>query len=235
MVKKVSIPVNQVIEDIREFSSLLDTEQLSQLRSSLTLRQYKRNAVIYDDGDVPQYMFCLIRGKAKITRQGIGMRPQIVRALRPVEFFGYRAYFARENYRTNGMSLEASVVCLIPMALIEQWMQTNIAVSNFFVHQLSIFLGDSDQRVVTLTQKHLRGRLADSILFLYDRYGLDPETGFLSAALSREDLASLSNMTTSNAIRTLHNFAVEGILEIDGRKLHILKLDELKVISAAGE
>ena len=40
--------------------------------------------------------------------------------------------------------------------------------------------------------------------------------------LSREDLANLSNMTTSNAIRTLSQFATERLITIDGRKIKII-------------
>ena len=40
---------------------------------------------------------------------------------------------------------------------------------------------------------------------------------------------SLSNMTTSNAIRTLSNFATEKLITIDGRKIKIID-EELSLI-----
>ena len=46
-------------------------------------------------------------------------------------------------------------------------------------------------------------------MFLKDTYGVEEDESTLSIYLSREDLANLSNMTTSNAIRTLSNFATE--------------------------
>jgi CRP-like cAMP-binding protein len=52
--------------------------------------------------------------------------------------------------------------------------------------------------------------------------------------LSREDVANLSNMTTSNAIRTLSTFAQEGVIAIDGRKIRILDLPKLERISELG-
>ena len=41
----------------------------------------------------------------------------------------------------------------------------------FFIRQLSIDLGISDERTVNLTQKHIRGRLAESLIFLKESYG----------------------------------------------------------------
>ena len=104
----------------------------------------------------------------------------------------------------------------------------------FFIRQLSVDLGVSDERTVSLTQKHIRGRLAESLLFLKDTYGIEEDGYTLSIYLSREDLANLSNMTTSNAIRTLSNFATEKLIAIDGRKIKIIEEDKLKKISKIG-
>ena len=71
-------------------------------------------------------------------------------------------------------------------------------------------------------------------MFLKDSYGLEEDGYTLSIYLSREDLASLSNMTTSNAIRTLSAFANEKLIAIDGRKIKFIADDELKKISKMG-
>jgi hypothetical protein len=44
----------------------------------------------------------------------------------------------------------------------------------------------------------------------------------------------MSNMTTSNAIRTLSQFAQEGLLAIDGRHIQILDEKSLEKISRLG-
>ena len=95
-------------------------------------------------------------------------------------------------------------------------------------------LGISDERTVNLTQKHIRGRLAESLIFLKESYGLEEDGSTLSIYLSREDLANLSNMTTSNAIRTLSQFATERLITIDGRKIKIIEEEKLKKISKIG-
>jgi CRP-like cAMP-binding protein len=104
----------------------------------------------------------------------------------------------------------------------------------FFIQQLSIDLGIADQRVVNLTQKHIRGRLAESLLFLKESYGLEEDGATLNIYLAREDLANLSNMTTSNAIRTLSGFVDERVIAMDGRKIKIIDEDKLRKISRMG-
>jgi len=104
----------------------------------------------------------------------------------------------------------------------------------FFIHQLSVSLGISDDRTVNLTQKHIRGRLAEALLFLEESYGLEADGATLSIYLSREDLANLSNMTTSNAIRTLSTFVTEHIIALDGRKIKLIDRERLHKISRMG-
>jgi CRP/FNR family transcriptional regulator, polysaccharide utilization system transcription regulator len=125
-------------------------------------------------------------------------------------------------------------MCLIPMPVIVQLIMENTELAMFFIKQLSKDLGISDERTVNLTQKHIRGRLAESLLFLKDTYGVEEDQCTLSIYLSREDLANLSNMTTSNAIRTLSNFAAEKLIIIDGRKIKLIDEEKLKKISKIG-
>ena len=110
----------------------------------------------------------------------------------------------------------------------------NTALAWFFIKELSNSLGQSDKRTVNLTQKHIRGRLAESILFLKESYGVEEDGCTLSIYLSREDMANLSNMTTSNAIRTLSMFAQEKLIAIDGRKIKIIDQQGLENISRCG-
>ena len=115
-----------------------------------------------------------------------------------------------------------------------RFIQSNKDLAWFFIQSLAKLLGMSDERTVNLTQKHIRGRLAESLLYLRDSYGLEEDECTLSIYLSREDLANLSNMTTSNAIRTLSSFASERLVAIDGKKIKLINEEELEKISKMG-
>ncbi len=212
----------------------LNEEQRAFLADHFTLRNYKKNELVHCEGETPAYLMCLLSGKVKIYKEGVGGRSQIIRMIKPVEYFGYRAYFAKENYVTAAAAFEPSVICFIPMTAVTTLVSQNNDLAMFFIKQLSIDLGIADERTVNLTQKHIRGRLAESLLFLKESYGLEEDESTLSIYLSREDLANLSNMTTSNAIRTLSQFATERLITIDGRKIKIIDEEKLKRISKIG-
>ncbi|MCL2597047.1 MAG: helix-turn-helix domain-containing protein [Paludibacter sp.] len=95
-------------------------------------------------------------------------------------------------------------------------------------------LGNSDKMAVNLTQKHIRGRLAETLLTLKDIYGTEDDDATINIKLSRQELASMSNMTTANAIRTLSLFCSENIVNTWGKNIKIINEEELKKISKIG-
>jgi|SRR5690554_247731 CRP-like cAMP-binding protein len=217
-----------------EVWKMLSDIERNLLRENAQILQFKKNQLIYIEDELPKNLMCLFEGKVKIFKSGIGGRSQIIRIIRPVMYFGYRAYFAREPYVTAASAFEACTVCFIPMELIEKLIRGNGDLAMYFIQQLSIDLGIADQRVVNLTQKHVRGRLAESLVALREIYGLEEDEATINIYLAREDLASLSNMTTSNAIRTLSNFVNERIIAVDGRKIKIIDEERLRKISRIG-
>ena len=231
MRKNKSIDISESLPDIWR---VLNEREHKLIRDTARFINLKKNEIVYYENDKPVYFMCLLKGKIKIYKDGVGGRSQIVRVVRPVQYFGYRAYFAEEPYVTTAATLESSVVCLIPMKIIEQILRNNGSLAMLLIRLLSIDLGVSDRRVVNLTQKHIRGRLAESLLFLKESYGLEEDGATIGVYLAREDLANLSNMTTSNAIRTLSVFEKERIISLDGRKIKIIDEDRLQKISRIG-
>ncbi|MDL2241506.1 Crp/Fnr family transcriptional regulator [Bacteroidales bacterium OttesenSCG-928-L03] len=218
---------------LSEVWKLLTEQERNLIREYAVIRSYKKNQQIYAEGEEPKDLMCLLQGKVKIYKEGVGGRSQIIRMIRPIQYFAYRAYFAKENYLTDASAFEVSTVCHIPMTIVVEIMKRNYNICNFFIHQLSLDLGIADERTVNLTQKHIRGRLAEALAFLIDSYGLEDDNT-IAIYLSREDLASLSNMTTSNAIRTLSTFVSEKVIALDGRKITVLDEDRLRKISRLG-
>jgi CRP-like cAMP-binding protein len=218
---------------LNEVWRLLSEQERMLLRQNSSIQHFKKNQQIYCEGDEPKELMCLLKGKVKIYKEGIGGRSQIIRMIRPIQYFAYRAYFAQENYLTDAAAFEPSTVCHIPMKVVTEIMKHNYNICKFFIRQLSTDLGIADERTVNLTQKHIRGRLAESLVFLIDSYGLE-EDNTINIYLAREDLANLSNMTTSNAIRTLSTFVSEKVIALDGRKIKVIDEEKLRKISKLG-
>lgn len=234
MTAKFLVSKDEVIKIISDRWTPLSESQRKLLADNVRIVSFKKNDIIYRDGEPPREVMCLIAGKVKVYKDGVNGRSQIIRAIKAVDFFGYRAFFTGEEYKTSAMAIDNCVVAFLPIQLVIKFVHENNAVSMFFIRHLAKLLGTADERTVSLTQKHIRGRLAETLLFLKDSYGVEEDGYTLSIYLSREDIASMSNMTTSNAIRTLSSFAVENMIAIDGRKIRIMQDEELRKVSKLG-
>lgn len=223
-----------IAQDISSLWGNLPQEQLDLLLQHLDIHKHKKNEVIYRNLETPTHIMCLLQGKVKIVKEGIGGKSQIIRVIKPYEFFAYRAYFASENYRTTAMAIEGSLVASFPISTLVFLMEKNFNVSLYFIKYLCREIGNSDDRTINLTQKHVRGRLAEALLFLKESYGVEEDGITLCIHTSREDLANISNMTTSNAIRTLSSFADEKMIATNGKEIQILEEEELRKISQQG-
>lgn len=221
-------------EDMAEIWSILSPDEKRVVTDNLEIHSFKKNQLIYAEGEEPEFLWCLLKGKVKKIKEGVGGRVQILRLIRPVQYFGYRAYFAGEPYVSSAAAFEPSTLGAIPLTLVRDLIQGNIKLAWFFIHELSRNLGGSDTKIVNLTQKHIRGRLAEALIVLLDNYGYEDDNCTLRIYMAREDLANLSNMTTSNAIRTLSTFVNEKILLVDGRRIKIINEPQLRKISKFG-
>lgn len=222
------------IEEILTVWDVLTPDERQFVKSNYTVHHYKKNEMIHCEGDIPTHMMVLAAGKVKVYKEGVGSRTQIIRMLKPGEHFSYRAIIANDGYNTNVSAFEASTVYMIKADIFISILKNNNAFCYRFLEEVASDLGASDARTVNLTQKHIRGRLAEALLLLRKNYGVEEDGATINIYLSREDLASLSNMTTSNAIRTLSNFVNEHIIAMDGRKLKIIDEDRLRKISKMG-
>jgi len=225
---------HNIIDNQMSVFSVLNKEEKEQLKKNSTCTCYKKGDIIYKEGDKPNGLICLSKGKVKIFKEGVGGREQIVRMAKPVGFIGYRALFAEQNYLASAEAIEDSVICTIEKETLYKVLRSNSDLSFKIIRSLASELGFSNNRTVTLTQKHIRGRLAESLLFLKDTYGFEEDGSTIKVYLSREDIANLSNMTTSNAIRTLSTFASEKIIALDGKKIKITDLKTLEKVSELG-
>lgn len=194
----------------------------------------KKGDVIFRAGEKPAGLFCLAHGKIKLFKEGIGGREQIIRMVKPQGLLGYSASIRGAAYFSSAVTLEDSVVCVFDNETFLQILRQNPDLSMMMMKMMALDLKFSNERTVSLTQKHIRGRLAESLIVLRDTYGFENDGKTIKVYVSREDLASLSNMTTSNAIRTLSMFATESVIALEGKKIRIVDSGRLEKISSLG-
>ena len=172
-----------ISEPLSDMLAPLNNEQKEFLMNNYTIQTYKKNETIYCEGETPSHLMCLISGKVKIFKDGVGGRSQIIRMIKPREYFAYRAYFAKQDFVTAAAAFEPSVVCLIPMSAITTLVAQNNDLAMFFIRQLSI----DCLRYCSFSFFREDYAETDIVLFLIFRIGLI-KSAVLSSGLSTDHL-----------------------------------------------
>jgi CRP-like cAMP-binding protein len=230
--------INPYIELCLEGSSSLfkglNQKDKETLANHHTLAVVKKGQFLFKEGDKSRGLICLASGKAKVFKDGVGGRGQILKMVRQQGFIGFKGLFSDNPWSVSAIALEDSAICTFEKNTLVRILKKNPELALKFIKVIADELWYSNNRTVSLTQKHIRGRLAESLLILRDTYGFEADGKTLRVLMSREDIANLSNMTTSNAIRTLSNLAAEKIIEIKGRRISILDNNHIEHISELG-
>ena len=213
------------------FREAFTAEQRARLFAAQREYILPKDEMIYRQDDVPHFLYYVLEGTVRLYREGRTERAQTLRFIGPGEIFGYRAALADEHYAANAVTHRSTTLLAYPIPLVRQLIDESPRLMQLIVKQMACELGIADRRIVTLTQGMLRERMAETLLFLRSTYGNPADHHDIGLPLTRRELAELSNMSTSNAIRTLKHFEQEGAIAFASRTLRILDEHKLRELS----
>ncbi len=224
---------NYTVDTGNIFSVLSESER-TLLENHCSKKTIKKGNLIFKEGNEPKGLIFLSKGSAKVFKVGVGDREQIVRLVKPMSFVGYKALFAEKSHVASAEAIEDSEIVIYDKKVLYRIIEKNPTFSKEIIKALAKELGFNFNRIINLTQKHIRGRLAETLLLIRDIYGFCEDGKTLKIHFTREDLAHFSNMTTSNAIRTLKKFNDEKMIRTVGKKILLLDIPMLEKISKIG-
>ena len=232
MKPKFTIPICEHCE-IRSQSIFrnLDTNNLENISLHKGCSFYKAGQVIFNEGNYPMGVFCINRGKVKVYKLGKQGKEQIVRLAKEGDTLGYRAVVTGEPYAASASALEDAVICCIPKNEIYSLLQLNSSFSLELIKLLCHDINLAQQQTVSLAQKPVRERLAETLLMLEKFYGLEDDQATIKGSMTRENLADVVGTATETVIRLLSKFKQENIIDLNQRKIKILNRKKLLSIA----
>ncbi|HSC53136.1 MAG TPA: Crp/Fnr family transcriptional regulator [Phnomibacter sp.] len=202
-------------------------ENLDDISNSKTCTIYKKGQVIFHEGGHPFGVYCVNKGKIKLSILGDEGKEQIVRLSKDGDVLGYRSMLVNERYNATATVLEDSQVCFIPRDVFLKALKQDPALSYEMMRLLSNQLRDAEIKLTHLAQKPVRERLAETLLFLKETYGLEADSNIIAVQLTREEIANLVGTATETAIRLLSELNKEEVIELIGKKIAIKNLKAL--------
>lgn len=214
---------------VRQISSLkaLNKEELLRMTECKVSYTIKKGESIFEEGDLTNGIYCVKDGVCKMTKLSANGKDQIVKLVKSGELLGQRSMISEEPANLSAVALEDMEVCFIPKSEVMTFFNSNNQFSMNVMKTICGDLKDADDHMVSMAQKHVKERLAETLLYLEDNFGKS-EDGTLRIQLSREELAGMIGTATESCIRLLSELNKSGFIELIGKKIAIKDRSKLK-------
>lgn len=200
---------------------------LQALTDEQEVRNYHKKDAVYHEGDYPKQLFYLKRGKVKTIKVNDDGKELILSLYGEGDFIGFLPFIQSTKYSDSAVALEDSELCAIPQREFMELMQSNPHVIGYILRHLAREVVEKGEQLIDLAYNSVRKRVADALLRLQRRYKGNEEAHF-SMAIQRDDLASLVGTAKETVIRTLSDFKEEGLVDIRGSRITIVREQGLR-------
>lgn len=196
------------VSEAKEFS-LSD-----KVASEYKVRAYKKKDSIYHEGDTPNFVYFVNKGKVKTWRINPDGKEFITGTYEKGDFFGHLPVLEGGVYNDSAASMEECELALMPMNDFLSLVYSENEVSARFIKMLANNINESEKRLLSLAYNSVRARTANVLLDLHKK---TKEGEHIRA--SREDLAGMVGTSTESLIRTLSDFKSDKLIDIEGREI----------------
>jgi CRP-like cAMP-binding protein/CheY-like chemotaxis protein len=225
--KKKETQLNFYSKSLDRLNTLVSkNDGLAALKKTIQERrtkQFKKNQVIYSEGDTGNGLYLVISGKVKTIKLSEDGRELMTGMYKAEDYLGVNVILSNEAYTDTATALEDSLLCLIPKDLIEQLINLYPDVAREFIKLLSNNIREKEDQLLQLAYQSVRKKMAVALLRLFNlQTDKNP-----NIRISREDLAAMAGMATETVSRTLSDFKEEGLIEKKASTITLIDLVSL--------
>jgi CRP/FNR family transcriptional regulator, cyclic AMP receptor protein len=228
--KKSGLHQHEHPADFHVYHQVEETDTAQVLRDFVAdrnLEKFKRKQTIYLEGNRPSRLFYIQRGKVKSFKTNDDGKELVVGLYKEGDFVGYIALIEDTPYKETAEAMEDTELALIPRHEFEDLLSHNHAVAQKFIKLLANNVAESERHLVGVAYNSLRKKVAEALITLQKKYKGSEKDKF-QISLSRENLASIAGTATESLIRTLSDFKMENLIDIEGGSITILNEKKLE-------
>jgi CRP-like cAMP-binding protein/CheY-like chemotaxis protein len=214
---------SKALDQLNGLISKIDgLSELNRVIKERKIRLFKKNQVLYHEGDKGSGLYLVISGRIKSIRQAEDGRELMTGIYTVDDYVGVNSALSGQPYTDTVTAIEDSTLCQIPQAELDSLLNQYPEVALKFIKVLAKDMRDKEELLIQLTYNSVRKKMAEAMIRLY-RSGNNSGT----FNIAREDLAAMAGMALETVSRTLADFKAEGLIEKKGSVLTILDLGRL--------
>ena len=208
---------------------LVDATSLSKLTDNLRVRRYRRNQVIFHEGDPGDSLFVIRSGVVKIVLASPEDEEEaIIATLSRGDFFGELALFDGRPHSASAVALEPTEALVLHRTAFLELIDTQPSFRRALFEALAAELRRLTRHVEELHFLDLPGRLASRLVRLAADAAPGQHTDIrLDWPYTQSELAAMIGGTRQSVNRLLADMASRNLLHLERDTILIPDLDRL--------
>jgi CRP/FNR family transcriptional regulator len=190
---------------------------------------FKKKEVIFSAGSQAAGVYFVYEGVVKIHQPWGGHKELILNFAGSGDMLGYRALGNDQILPVTATALDDVTICFVPMSFFELFVQSHHQLTYALMKFYANALQEAEKRMRNLALMEVKGRVAETLLMLQQKFGLDV-TGSINVVLTRQDMAAYAGTTYESFIRTLNELAVAGLIKQVDKRVEILDVNSLAAL-----
>jgi CRP/FNR family cyclic AMP-dependent transcriptional regulator len=192
---------------------------LAKMNGGRTLSEYRKNQVVFQQGDSADSVFYIQSGKAKVTVISEQGKEAVVAVLGAGDFFGEGCLGGQVLRLATVTTLTECAITRMPKAEIVSVIHTEPAFAELFISHLLARNTRVEEDLVDQLFNSSEKRLARTLLLLAN-FGKEGEPEPVLAKISQETLAEMIGTTRSRVSHFMNKFRNLGLIDYNGQ-IHV--------------
>lgn len=204
----------------------LNEEELTRVVAIMGIREFKRNEVIFLEGDPGDCFYLVLTGEVRIFKVSADGREKTLALIGTGDFLGEMALIEEKVRSAGAGAVMKSKLGILHRDHFHQLIYQHPEIALKIIVQLAERLRRANQQIEGLAFKDVRERLVQFLLQLPTQ--AEDGAGMIIRKVTHQEIANLIGSSRETVTRMLGQLQEEGLIRLDGRHIVIKKRDELE-------
>ncbi|GAB3804917.1 Crp/Fnr family transcriptional regulator [Virgibacillus kimchii] len=209
-----------------EFLSHFSEEEIAELKTSLFERTYKKNQLLFTEGDPRERIFLLADGYVKLEKTNRDANMLYINYINPNDFFPYVGLFNEDFYRYSAYAVTDIHVYYVPTKKFESIIPQKNEMLLHIIKRLDLLTKRHQDRLQTVSTPLATDRVEQSISYLFQNFSTKIEKDYhIDIPVTMVEMAQIagtSRETVSHVYKTLKE---DQVISLNGKKIIVHDAD----------
>ncbi len=186
--------------------------------------RWKRDSVIFQEGDAGTSIYVILEGRIKLTRYSLDGRETVLHLAERHRLIAEAVLFLG-RYPVTAVTLEDTALLRIPSSAALELLQRHPGYMSSIFRTMSHWMMRLVEKIDRLTLHDARSRL---IHYLLELHRSDSSSDTVTFPAKKGEISTMLNMDQATLSRVLRSLQDEKLIEVNGRTCRLLDVPSLK-------